>query len=982
MRHARHVLATVVLVLSLVCVVGVDDVSASSTIHGTLRGQVVDEQDAPLAGVTVVIRSQSLVRELAVQTDADGIFFVSGLAPGAYSVVARQAGFIPMQQNTTVQVDKVTVLNYKLTMGELRETVVVTAERPLVSKTATEGAYNLRKDFTETIPIPRSYQSLLQLAPGVNNTAEQDGNPTMLGGTRNSNSYLLDGVSVTDPVTGTFGSNINYDSIEEYDIKLTGVSAEYGQFDGGISNVISKSGGNDFTGSLRNIVTSPSFQAERKQSTLDEFYVDDRPDEVQARGDKDLSNEIETTLGGPIIRNNAWFFISYQRNDTSSLQTIGNPTGGPFGNGTYVRNFEGDNTNGKLTWQVTNDHKLQYNYFEDPATVPRCYGQLFWGGPCYDTAFVDFQSQGGHASTGTWNAVWSNKVFSDVRIGHWENGFGISPFTPPTIRPDLIFESPSGELGAGLAAGHAPTIDLTTGSLFDAQIFGAFPEIRERDAYEAKVTMFLPTGKGSHTLKIGADYQEQTRVGASVLAGNGLIYTLGFVNYPAGLGGTGDPYDINNRIYYLFLDFAEPSEVGPVTQETAVFVQDDWVLNDHFAFNLGLRFERFSDENDIGEKVIDHSGLAPRLGGTYDITGNGKYLVKATAARYLSSVKLTTLSPFVRAAGGQSAYDIYVNTDTDTNGFPNPGMPTWGLIGSVRPDPETSGFSPDLQPQNVDEFTVGYEHAFSPNWGMKLRLISREWDNIVSQNFTYDYDTDGTPSQILFMDNKDALERKYRAAIVEVEKRYSNNWTLRGSAVFSKTEGNTTTDTGFDTYDSFAGVPQTTENRYGRLAFDVDTAFKLFGSYRIPLKSKRHMLEVGGFFDWAAGNRYEGTQQVTVVVGPGPDGVQDVPLGSSDAGITDDQTGRVTQWFTPRGAFQEDDWWYLDFQTRYQFVIAKNVTIEARMDIRNITNEQTVLAVNENYNTDGTPQDNFGYPVTWSQFQRPRNYRFNMAIIW
>jgi hypothetical protein len=429
-----------------------------------------------------------------------------------------------------------------------------------------------------------------------------------------------------------------------------------------------------------------------------------------------------------------------------------------------------------------------------------------------------------------------------------------------------------------------------------------------------------------------------------------------------------------------------PSEAGPVTKETALFVQDDWVLNDNFAFNLGIRFEQYSDENDLGEKVIDQTGFAPRLGGTYDVTGSGKYLVKATAARYLSAIKLSTLSPFVRASGGQSAYDIYENTnidfDTDGNPFFLPGPPVWGLIGQVRPDPETSGFSPDLEPQNVDEFTVGYEHAFSPNWGLKVRLISREWDNIVSQNFTYDYDTDGTPSQILFMDNKDALERKYRAAIVEVEKRYSNNWTLRGSVAFSEAEGNTTEDRGFDTYDSFAGVPQTTENRYGSLFFEVDTAFKLFGSYRIPLKSKRHMLEVGGFFDWAAGNRYSGTQSVPVVVGPGPDGIQDVDLGATSPGASDDQVARVTTFFTPRGAFQEDDWYYLDFQTRYQFVIAKNVMLEARIDIRNITDEQTPLSVNANYNIDGTPQDNFGYPTSYSQFQRPRNYRFNMALLW
>jgi hypothetical protein len=980
MRHARHVLATAVLVLSLVFVIGVDYVSAAPTIYGTLRGQVVDEQDSPLSGVTIIARSESQIREMAVMTDAEGVFFIPGLAPGEYAVVARMTGFIPMQQNTRVQVDEVTMLIFKLSLGELTETVVVTADKPLVDKSEVEAAYNLRKDFTETLPTPRSYQSLLQLAPGVNNTGEGSGNPNIGGGTRNSNNYLVDGVSITDAVTGTFGQNLNFDAIEEYDIKLSGVSAEYGAFQGGLANVITKSGGNEFTGSLRSEITSASFEAVYKESTQDEFAPEEdgytRPS-IPGRSPRDLSNAVETTLGGPIVRNNAWFFISYERNDNQSLQQLTNPTGGPFGNGTYVRVFEGDNSNGKLTWQITNEHKLQYNYAEDPAQVPRCYGQLFWGGPCYDTPFVDYQRQGGHTWVTSWNAVWTNKFFTDFRMTHWENGFSISPFAPQTIRPDLIFESPSGELGAGLDAGHAPTIDLTTGVLFDAQIFGDFPETRERDQYEGKVTAFLPTSNmGTHTLKIGADYMEQTRVGSSVLAGNGLIYTLGFVEPPPGLGGNGDPYDVNNRIYYLFIDFAEPSTAAPVTKETAFYVQDDWTLNDKWSFNLGLRYENFQEENDVGEGVIDQSAFAPRLGATFDIGGNGRNLVKASASRYNAPIRLTTLSPFVRAAGGQSASDVYLNISG------GPGPPDWFLLSRTRPDPGTSGFAPDLSPQYIDELTIGYERALSANWGVKARYVDRTWDDIIGQEFTYDYDTDGIATQILYMTNKDNIERSYSAFIVEVEKRYSNNWTMRGSIVKSKAEGNTATDTGFATYDAFEGVPQSTENQFGRLAFDVDTAIKLFGSYNIPLPSKRHKLEVGGIFDWAAGNRYSGTQQVTVVVGPGFDGVQDVPLGSSDAGGSDDQTDQLTQFFNPRGTFQEPDVWFFNFQTRYQFLLSKKVTFEGRMEFRNLFNEQTPIAVNTNYNADGTAPHTFGYPTGYGQFQRPRSYRFNVAIIW
>jgi hypothetical protein len=114
--------------------------------------------------------------------------------------------------------------------------------------------------------------------------------------------------------------------------------------------------------------------------------------------------------------------------------------------------------------------------------------------------------------------------------------------------------------------------------------------------------------------------------------------------------------------------------------------------------------------------VIDDSGFAPRLGASYDITGEGRYVVKATAARYLAGINLTTLSPFLRQAGGQSTYDLYFN-----NNFPNAGLPDWLLIGQVR---STGTFDPNLKPQYFDEYSLGYEHSFAPNLGAMLRFIT------------------------------------------------------------------------------------------------------------------------------------------------------------------------------------------------------------------------------------------------------------------
>lgn len=984
-RQIARWLAAALMLLPLITVVGIGDAEAGTTLTGTIRGVVADENGEPLPGVTIIFRSESLVRERAALTDADGNFFVPGLAPGFYTVVAQLDGFQTVQQNTEVIVDETTRLDFALKAGEITETVTVVATKPVVDKTATDTGVVLDKKFTENIPTARSYQSLLQFAPGVTGGS----NPNMLGGTSNSNTYQVDGVSITDSVTGTFGANINFDTIEAVDVKLSGVSAEYGGFQGGLSNVITKSGGNDFTGSIRDEIDSPSFETDYDQSTQDEFAPGTTPPPIPPKGDKALTHDIQGAFGGPIVRDSAWFYVSYSRDDTVGLQFLANPTGGPQGDGTYLRTFQGDNSLGKLTWQVVNNHKLQYTYSEDPASVPRCYGQLFFGGPCYDSFNVDFQNQGGFFWTGNWNGIWGNRALSDLKISHWENGFLLGPLTPQPINPGVIFESPGG-LGSGLAAGPPATVDLSTGVTFDGTIFSNDPSERLRDQYEAKGTFFFDTGLGSHTLKVGADYQEQTRIGSSIISGNALIYLLdepngdgtGFVNAPPGLGGTGDPYDVNNRQYFLWYDFAPPGTGGPTTETTAIYVQDDWQLNENWSFNLGIRFEQNDNTNDIGEAVIDDQGVAPRLGASWDVTGEGKYVVKATAGRYLDGIELTTLSPFVRAAGGQSAYDLYLNTGP-LGGAP----PVWSLIAQVRPDVDTSGFSDDLKPQYIDEVTVGYEHTFSPTFAMGIRGIAREWNDIIGQSFSYDYST-GVARQLLLFDNQDFLERDYSAVILTAEKRFSNNWELLANYTYAESNGNVTTDSGFATTGAFrcdpavAGctadgfVPQTINNRDGELSWSINNSFNVQGSYRIPLNSRRHTLTVGARTNFRDGNRYEQSQNTNVVVGPGPNGVQEDPIGSTTVTV-DDQTAQVTTFFEERGIRREPNVWSLDTQLKWLFNFNRKVNMESRIEVFNITNEQRPAAVNT-----GFPSSTFGYPNSYSQFQTPRNYRFNFAILW
>lgn len=957
------------LILPLLFAAGLGNAMAGSTQTATLRGKVTDEKGEPLVGVTLSLKSDALIRERALISGADGTFFLPGLPSGDYTVTARLDGYITTAVDTQLVVDQTTRLAIVLKAGAMTETVTVTAEKPVVDKTSTVGETVVDKTFTESLPLGRGYQSLVAFAPGVINPG--GGNPNILGGTSSSNNYLVEGVSARDPVTGTFGLNYTYDSIEAVDTKLFGVSAEYGQFQGGVTNIITRSGGNDFTGSVRSVLSSPSWTDDYGHNR-NAFSPSLPPPDRPAPFDAKRTNNIETTIGGPIVRDHAWFLISYNKIQRAQSFLLGNPTGGPAGKGFFPATRQFDISLIKGTWQISNNHKVTYQWSEDPGNVPVCYAAAFFGGSCYEQYNVEKQQQGGFDWVAKWNAVWGPRVFTDVKVTRFRDGFpGNVPYAPVPNYPDL----PHGRTGM-MALG----IDLGSGTGFDNTVFSPVPDQRPREQYEASTTMFFDTkNMGSHTLKVGLDYNKTEHLGTNTLAGDAIFY-FAFVNPPPGLGGTGNAYDINNREYFYWIDFAPPGSNKTSNKQTDIYVQDDWQLSRHWTLNLGIRGERSVNENDVGEKIIDSTGIAPRLGASYDITGEGKHILKATAGRYLAGINLTTLSPFVRQGGGQSEYNVWYNANA-----PEPGTPDWVLLGSASPCPTCTTYDPNIKPQHIDEYSLSYEWGIAPTMGLKFHLVDRKWGNITTVRYAWDY-TDG-PLKITNIYNNPNAKREYKAAMLEFEKRLAHNWQLLANYTYSKSEGNVSSDNGFDSYESYMGVPQTTQNRYGRESWDRPNVLNAYGVYNVPLHSSRHALSVGGGVTFTSGyafSRVTSGSGQNVVVGPGPNGIQDVALGSpaSVASGTDDQTDTVTTFYEPRGSYRSPNNWTLNLSANYRFHLTKKVTWQTMLEIYNATNNQNAVTVTAAVPASNPNDPHFGYPSGYTQLQQPRRYDFVIALIW
>jgi hypothetical protein len=235
-------------------------VAAQVTETGTIEVVVQDQAGAAVPGANVVAQAADSVTKREAVTDSEGRALLVGLAPSAqYVVTTELTGFRPTRnENVLVRSGQTASLRVSLTIGGVTEQVQVTAESPIVDvKSATTGQ-DITLQLTESLPTGRSYQSYLQFVPGVlPDDPQQPGNPASKSGINYSdiggnlgvssdNFYYFNGINVTDPVSGTFGANLNTEIIQEQKVLTGGIPAEFVGTPGLLSSVITKSGSNDF----------------------------------------------------------------------------------------------------------------------------------------------------------------------------------------------------------------------------------------------------------------------------------------------------------------------------------------------------------------------------------------------------------------------------------------------------------------------------------------------------------------------------------------------------------------------------------------------------------------------------------------------------------------------------------------------------------------------------------------------------------------
>jgi len=339
-------------------------VALAQTTRGDIQGRVVDNEGVALPGVTVAVQSDVLATSKATVSDGDGVFKFLVLPPGTYSVSFTLPGYQAREQaDMAVKIGSTTRIDVVMVPAFTNE-VVVTSETPLVNTASTTIGVDLGSEFYGDLPTGRNYTSVAAVTPG----AQADGaGQTFYGSTGSENAYYIDGANTTGVELGQQGKNLNFEFIDEVQVKSGSYNAQYGRATGSVISVITKSGGNEFHGDLFSYYDAADLQA----------GLDSAPAAGPVNGSfvqTDFTRaDYGLDLGGYIVKDRLWFFAAYDRVDNQATLKVLQDFSSVIQGGSELdelvdQEISADLWAAKLTWRIAANQNLSGSVFGDPRT--------------------------------------------------------------------------------------------------------------------------------------------------------------------------------------------------------------------------------------------------------------------------------------------------------------------------------------------------------------------------------------------------------------------------------------------------------------------------------------------------------------------------------------------------------------------------------------------------------------------------------------
>ena len=735
----------------------VSQAGIAQSLTGALFGTIRDPQNAAVPNAVVRLTSPALIGGwLQISSTQQGRFRFPSLPPGVYALDVQAPGFAPYRED-----------EIRIGAGATRERAIVLTlagftDSLFIEATGSSGdardpgfGTRFTAEHIERVPTRRaSMFDFLRAAPGLSPTSPSSSTVTTVsafGSATNENQFLIDGTNFTCPCNGIARAEPGADFIQEIHIQSVGASAEFGNVQGAVVNVVTKSGSERF-------LFDTSYYGQPDGLTSRPVQREVAAPATGATGYHRIAyRDLTSSLGGPLFRNRAWFFAGYQYLRDYDSQP-GTDPGLP-------RRYEQNKTFAKVTWKLTQSVQLTHSFHQEA-----------WVNPDRPTAATPFAATTRtHATVPAITFAQLNHAVSSNTV--WEARAGQFVFSQKNPPSTGDFTSPSVfDRLTGLTTGGPPSF----GNLHIVRTTGKVTV----DRHQSGVL-------GEHDWRIGLQLERGEHHTATVI--------------PAGTR-----YETTNALPLQSIT-SEPSNSGGRVDMAAVFVSHAVAIGDRLTINTGLRFDSnraISQDlhalDSLGNErpdVVPGLGelyawtiVSPRLGATARLTADGRTILRGSYGRFSAGIltgEFAALHPAV--------------TPVTTRGFDSTTGGYTRLISVVDPKVNLE-LDAGLRAPHTDEFSVGVDRQLAPGFAIAVAGVHKRGSHFIGwtdTGGTYREEsrvledgrtvpvfalTNGTAARRFLLTNPNGFAMRYNGVVVVVEKR-SKAWHTSASYTFSKTYG-------------------------------------------------------------------------------------------------------------------------------------------------------------------------------------------------
>ncbi|MEY2168020.1 MULTISPECIES: TonB-dependent receptor [unclassified Rhodanobacter] len=853
---------------------------ASGSIFGQVTGQ---------HGGTVSIRNVNTGFERSIPVDSAGRYRITSLPIGTYTVTLQDNGqAVSTRENVLVNIAGGVEVSFGSAAGakNLEGVSVVASALPSIDVSSVDTKTVFTASELAKLPMGRDLSSVALLAPSVINNSSYTAAPSFGGSAASENAYYINGYAVTNPLTALGFSTLPFDAIEQEQVLTGGYGAEFGRSTGGVINIITKRGTNEWKAGVFTYWSPERLRANpinQRYPNTGAYPATDGT--LYAYRNKNQYSVVDygAYVSGPLIKDRLFVYATGEitkRNGTSVSNAISTPT---IANGWNEYSYKMPRWNAKIDWNINDSNILELTGVSDKTQYFSDLSRFNYNGYTHDDVQAGglYTKDGGELYIGKYtgyitDSLTVSALYGEQTIQHVNTPWHYDP-TCPRISGNTTAINQMPGITYYPACQFATTV-LPLGAKDETHGWRLDVEYRISD----------------HSLHVGADYQQAHSITGDEYAG-GYVWVFQQTankNNPinAGLGvgapatggnsGLGVPGPTPNKGYFTrrqyYTHFADVK-----VDQSSQFIEDRWQLNDNMLLVLGLRNEQFTNYTGDGVPFVSQRNqLAPRLGFSWDVFGDSSLKVFANAGRYHLAPPNNVAVRGAAASLYTQEYFTYTGTD------PRTGAPT-GLTpiavdkskGHVCPGPGNAvssnlecGTAPDprtvaakgMKSHFQDEYILGMEQQLTPalNWGAKLtyRNLRSAIDDTCTQalggacflfnpgvaNTFLEEQADGSFKEVTYSNAQlgmPKLKRQYYA--LDLFTTYKNdNWYGKLMYTFSRSYGDTEGQLASDLDTGSGGqadvsqtqdwdLPQLMVGSNGRLPNDRTHQIKAFGYYQI-----------------------------------------------------------------------------------------------------------------------------------------------------